>query len=68
MRVKLLEDRVLGPGPKVYLHKNRGYQITARKGAVLEVSEATGKKWIDAKKAVVTTEAETREPLPKATG
>jgi len=43
MRVKLLKPRLVNGFPKVYPNGN-----VAAKGAVLEVSDATGAKWIAA--------------------
>ena len=69
MRVKLLKDRSVpvppsnALAPKVYRRRGAGYQTTAKKGAVLSVSDATGKKWVDAGLAEATTEEPTREPL-----
>lgn len=58
MRVKLLKDRVVGHNqtPKVYIRTGHGDALEAREGTVLEVSEATGAKWIKDGKAQATTE------------
>lgn len=64
MKVKLTKDRMTGNNQvKVYNKPTRGYRVVAKKGAVLDMSDTSAKKLIDAGLAVATDEPESREAL-----